>query len=146
MTAALDYSAFLDAKAHSSNLYGFTPSALPGFLFDFQAALVAWALRKGRGGLFADCGLGKTPMELAWADAIVRRENRHVLLLTPLAVAPQVIREAEKFGIPAVHVADGRLPTGATIIVANYERLHLFDAADFVGLACEACNASKGAG
>jgi hypothetical protein len=74
--AVAAYEAFLDEKAHSANRYGFAPRELPDFLFDFQAALVDWALRRGRGGIFADCGLGKTPMYLAWADAIVRHTNK----------------------------------------------------------------------
>jgi hypothetical protein len=137
VTADLDYRSFLDEKAHSSNLYGFAPSSLPDFLFDFQAALVDWALRKGRAGLFADCGLGKTGMELAWADAVVRRENRHVLILTPLAVAPQTIREAERFGIEARHSLAGELPATPGIVVANYERLHHFNPDDFIGVVCD---------
>lgn len=132
-----NYHAFLHEKAHSSNEYGFAPAALPDALFAFQQTLVEWALRKGRAGLFADCGLGKTPMELAWADAIARRENKHVLILTPLAVAPQTIREAEKFGIDAMHSTDGRYPASVTIVVTNYERLHLFDPDRFVGVACD---------
>lgn len=134
MTAIADYTAFLDEKAHSSNQYGFTPSGLPSFLFDFQHALVEWALQKGHAAIFADCGLGKTPMELAWGDAVVRRENRHVLLLNPLAVAQQTVREADKFGIEAVHSTDGRLPRTASIVIANYERLHYFDPDDFAGV------------
>jgi ribosomal protein L3 len=118
-------------------MHGFAPTQLPSFLFDFQASLVEWALRKGRGGIFADCGLGKTPMYLAWADAIVRRENKPVLVLLPLAVAPQTLLEAEKFGVAAVRSSDGTIPPGATIVLANYERLHHFDASRFAGVVCD---------
>lgn len=135
--ALLDYHAFLTDKSHSGSMHGFTPDALPDFLFDFQHSLVGWALRKGRAALFADCGLGKTGMELAWADAIVQRENRHVLILAPLAVASQTIREAAKFGIEAVHSTNGTLPPRATTIVTNYERLHYFRPEDFVGVVCD---------
>jgi hypothetical protein len=135
--AVAAYEAFLDEKAHSANRYGFAPRELPGFLFDFQAALVDWALRKGRGGMFADCGLGKTPMYLAWADAVVRRDEPAVLVLLPLAVAPQTLAEAEKFGIEAIRSSDGRVPARARVVLTNYERLHYFDADRFAGVVCD---------
>ena len=94
-----EYLAFLDRKAQYGSESGFAPLWVPDFLFDFQKALVEWAVRKGRGALFADCGLGKTPMQLVWAENVVRYSNRPVLILTPLAVAAQTKREAEKFGI-----------------------------------------------
>ena len=137
MTAALQYADFLERKTHSSNMYGFSPSSLPAFLFDFQTALVEWSLRKGRSGIFADCGLGKTPMYLAWADAIVRRENKPVLVLLPLAVAPQTLLEAEKFGVEAVRSMDGRIPSGGRVVLTNYERLHHFNADAFAGVVCD---------
>lgn len=137
MSTTLDYQQFLEAKSQSANMYGFTPDTLPDFLFDFQRSLVDWSLRKGRAGVFADCGLGKTPMLLAWADAIVRRENKHVLVLTPLAVGQQTIREAEKFGIEAVRSTDGHLPISPCVVVANYERLHHFDPSMFAGVVCD---------
>ena len=105
---------------------------LPGFLFDFQAHLVAWALRKGRSAIFADCGLGKTPMQLAWAQQVVERENRPVLVLAPLSVSQQTVEEAEKFGIEAARWGSARA-TGARIVLTNYERLHHFDPEDFAG-------------
>ena len=65
-----DYEAFLARKAQLSNAGGFEPTGLPPHLFDFQSDLVAWAVRHGRGALFADCGLGKTPMALAWSKTV----------------------------------------------------------------------------
>ena len=59
-----DYHAFLDTKTHVGGECGFTPDGLPSFLFDFQRSLVEWALRKGLAAIFADCGLGKTPMQI----------------------------------------------------------------------------------
>ena len=134
---AIDYAAFLDRKAQLGTYDGFSPRALPSFLFDFQAALVEWALRKGRSAIFADCGLGKSPMQLVWAQQVVEHTNRPVLILTPLAVAAQTVREAEKFGIAAVRSADGRIPSDARIVVANYERLHFFDWQQFAGVVCD---------
>lgn len=135
--SALDYQAFLERKAHLGTMDGFTPSALPDFLFDFQRALVEYAVRRGRAAVFADCGLGKTGMELAWGEQVVRHTNKHVLLLTPLAVAEQTVREAEKFGIDCYRSPDGRLPSSATIVVTNYDRLHQFNPDDFAGVACD---------
>jgi hypothetical protein len=130
------YQNFLNAKAQLEGDHGFAVDDLPSFLFPFQRHLVEWALRKGRAAIFADCGLGKTPMQLVWADKIVRHTNGRVLILTPLAVGPQTVREADKFGIGAVHCRDGK-SGNARIVVTNYERLHYFDAADFVGCVCD---------
>jgi superfamily II DNA or RNA helicase len=135
-----DYGQFLHAKAHSYSEYGFQPSLLPIWLYDFQRELVDWALQKGRAAIFADCGLGKTPMQLVWADQVARKTNGRVLILTPLAVGPQTVREATKFGIEARHSRDGKLGT-SNIIVTNYERLHYFDPADFVGCVCDEVHA-----
>ncbi|MCD9005164.1 hypothetical protein LDO31_02745 [Luteimonas sp. XNQY3] len=125
------YDEFLRAKIHTGADRGFAVSRLPGFLFDFQAALVKNALARGRSAIFADCGLGKTPMELVWADQVVRHTNGRVLVLTPLAVAGQMEREAEKFQVDANR--SGR----ARITLTNYERLHHFDPADFDGVVCD---------
>ncbi len=130
------YSAFLEAKAQADHDSGFEPTFIPDWLFDFQASLVEWAVRKGRAAIFADCGLGKTPMQLVWAENVVRQTNRPVLILTPLAVGPQTVREAEKFGLEAVHCRDGRFGN-AKIVVTNYERLHYFDPSDFAGCVCD---------
>ena len=94
----MNYADFLHGKSHSGNDFGFDPVELPGFLFDFQSDLVTWALRKGRAAIFGDCGLGKTPMQLVWADQVARHTGKPVLILTPLAVAFQTVLEAEKFG------------------------------------------------
>lgn len=105
---------------------------MPDFLIDFQSAMVEWACRKGRAALFEDCGLGKTVQELTWGENVVRMTNGRVLLAAPLAVALQIVREAQKFGIDVHLSRDGSLkPSG--LHVTNYERLHLFDANDFVG-------------
>ncbi len=126
------YEKFLDGKAHTGAAHGFAPVWMPDFLFDFQAALVDWAIRQGRAALFADCGLGKTPMELVWGENVVRKTGGKVLLLTACAVAPQIVREAEKFGIRATRSNDGVAHPG--ISIANYEKLHHFNPADFVGV------------
>lgn len=132
-----EYLEFLAAKTQDGCLSGFEPVWMPDFLFPFQRTLVEWSVRKGRAAIFADCGLGKTPMQLVWAENVVRQTNRPVLIATPLAVSYQVIREAEKFGIDAVRVMDGTAPTGARIVVTNYERVQRFSPHDFCGMVCD---------
>lgn len=130
---ASDYQAFIEQKAQLDGDHGFAPVWMPNFLFPFQAAMVEWALRKGRAALFEDCGLGKGLQELVWAENVVRWTNGNVLIKAPLAVSAQLEREAEKFGIDARVSRDGSAHRGITI--TNYERLHLFDPADFTGTA-----------
>lgn len=129
------YAEFLDRKAQLEGNHGFDPLRLPSFLFDFQADITAWALRKGRAAVFADCGLGKTAIELIWSDNIVRKTKGNVLLLTPLAVTHQIAADAQKFDIEARVSRDGSIHRGITI--TNYEKLHLFNTRDFVGVACD---------
>jgi hypothetical protein len=116
---------------------GFEPVWMPSWLFDFQTSLVDWAVRKGKAALFCDCGMGKTPMQLVWAQNVCEHTNRRVLILTPLAVGPQTVAEGDKFHIQCVRSKDGRLRAGANIIVTNYERLHLFNPDDFAGVVCD---------
>ena len=129
------YARFLEEKAQLEGEHGFSPTWVPGFLFDFQASMVEWATRKGRAAIFADCGLGKTVMELVWAENVVRKTGAGVLLLTPLAVTHQIAEEAQKFGVRASVSRDGHVFSGITI--TNYEKLHLFNPADFAGVVCD---------
>lgn len=133
--ATADYADFLIEKSQLGSDDGFAPVWMPDFLFDFQASMVEWSTRKGRAAIFEDCGMGKTPQELVWGENIVRKTGGKVLLLTALAVAGQIGREAEKFGIKATRSSDGTAYAGITI--ANYERLHLFTPSDFVGVICD---------
>ena len=128
----MNYDDFIRAKTQLECDGGFEPSWLPSFLFDFQADLVSWALRKGRAAIFADCGLGKTPMQLVWAENVARKTNGRVLVLTPIAVGQQTIREGEKFGVEVHRPQGGTVRSGIT--VTNYERLHHFNADDFDGI------------
>jgi hypothetical protein len=129
------YHTFLNRKVSEGSDGGFTPVFMPSFLFDFQASMVEWAVRKGRAAILADCGLGKTAMGLTWAENVARHTGKPVLYLTPLAVGAQTIREAEKFGIEATHSREGQV--SGRIVVTNYERLHYFDPADFAGVVCD---------
>jgi len=135
------YQSFLKRKIQMGSDSGFSPSYLPDFLFDFQKVLVDWAVRKGRAAIFADCGLGKTPMQLVWAKNVVRKTNKPVLILTPLAVASQTVREGSKFGIECQRATTFTKAT--KIIVTNYEKLHHFTPSDFAGVVCDESSAIK---
>lgn len=137
----MSYDNFIDRKSQLGTDNGFAPIWMPDFLFDFQQALVDWSVRKGRAAIFADCGLGKTPMQLVWAENVVRKENKPVLILTPLAVSAQTVREADKFGIDCKRSSDGSVKPNIT--VTNYERLHYFKPDDFVGVVCDESSAIK---
>jgi hypothetical protein len=141
MEDGVSYAEFLDRKAQLGADEGFAPRWMPDFLFDFQKALVEWAVRKGRAAIFADCGLGKTPMQLVWAENVVRQTNGRVLVITPLAVSAQTIEEAAKFGIEAQVSRDGTAHDGIT--VTNYERLHHFSPSYFDGVVCDESSAIK---
>lgn len=126
----MEYEEFLKQKKHLSGNFGFDPVYMPDKLFDFQQYIVEWALKKGRAAIFVDTGLGKTIMQLAIADNIVRKTNGKVLILTPLAVAFQFIKESENMGIGDLSYSrDGSLTSD--IIVTNYERLDNFNSEDF---------------
>jgi hypothetical protein len=135
------YADFLERRAQLADADGFEPVWMPDFLFDFQRALTDWAIRKGRAAIFADCGLGKTPMQLVWAENVRRVTGKPVLIVTPLVVSYQTKAEAAKFGIEADTSRDGRITAGITI--TNYERLHHFDPAALGGMVCDESSAIK---
>lgn len=136
-----DYATFLRSRAQLVDSGGFEPSGLPDHLFDYQRNLVEWAVRKGRGGIFADCGLGKTPMSLAWAEQVYRHTGKPVLFLTPLAVGFQIATEAEKFGHDAALSRDGSVT--APITITNYEQLDKFNWEECGGVVCDESSAIK---
>jgi len=107
---------------------------MPDGAFDFQKAMIEYAVRKGRAALFEDCGLGKTLQFLSWAQNVVEHTNKPVLVMTPLAVSLQTIREAEKFGIEAERSFGSYTKK---IVVTNYERLEHFDPSRFAGVVCD---------
>jgi len=129
------YEAFIESKSQIGGNSGFKPLWMPDFLFDFQRALIDWSILKGRAAVFADCGLGKTPMQLVWAENMVRKTNKPCLLLTPCAVASQTVKEASKFDIEVNRSHDGK--AGNNITVTNYEQLHKFNPEDFGSVACD---------
>jgi len=129
------YASFVSAKGQRNTDSGFEPVYMPDFLFDFQRHLVEWAVRKGRAAILADCGLGKTPLQLVWAENVVRHTAGRVLILTPLAVSHQTVREGAKFGIEVKRSEEGELDS--RIVVTNYERLGHFNPTDFSGVVCD---------
>lgn len=131
----MDYQSFLNTKIDYGSDNGFAPLWMPDFLFDFQKSLVEFAVRKGRAAIFADCGLGKTPMQLVWSENVLRKTNKPVMILTPLAVSYQTLQEAEKFGIEAHRATISDKPRH--IVVTNYEKLHYFNAGDYSGVVCD---------
>lgn len=133
----MSYESFLQKKRHISSNDGFVPVFMPDFLFDFQKSLVEFSVLGGRRAIFADCGMGKTPMQLVWAENIVRKTNGKVLILTPLSVASQTAEEGQKFGIEVYKSVDGIIPSTKKIIVCNYEKLKHFNPCDFVGVVCD---------
>lgn len=131
----VSYEAFMERKAQGESFGGFDPIWIPDFLFGFQQSMVEWATRKGKCALYEDCGLGKTPQQLVWAENVVRHTNKRVLILTPLAVSQQTVAESVKFDIEAHRSVSGELHSG--INVTNYERLHYFNPDDFAGVVCD---------
>lgn len=122
----MSYADFLAAKAISHEPTGIAdPPALSDKLKPFQADITRWSLRKGKSAIWAGCGLGKSWMALDWARVVVEHTGRPVLILTPLAVAAQFVREGAKLGIRVQHIrgTGDWDPKKGRIVVANYERL-----------------------
>lgn len=126
----MKYTEFLEKKKHSTINYGIDCKYMPDGLFEFQKYVTEYAVKKGRAAIFLDTGLGKTIIELTVAKNYINYTNKPVLIITPLAVAFQFIKEAEKFGIDDVmYSKDGKYKT--KIVICNYERLDKFNHLDF---------------
>lgn len=142
----MNYDDFVDGKLSRVPPTGL--SVIPELntsLFPFQRDLVTWALRRGRCAIFADTGLGKTRQELEWARCVALATGGRVLILAPLAVGAQTVREADKIGVSAKQVRyasdiDAECPQ---IVVTNYDRIHHFDASAFVGVVCDESSVIK---
>lgn len=137
------YAEFLARKKGTVPEFGFpcTQGELPASLFEFQRHMVAWAVRKGRAAIFADTGLGKTRMQLAWADRMTAVNGR-ALILAPLAVAEQTIREADRIGLDLTYASDASDVHGR-LTITNYDRLHLFDPAAFTAVVLDESSVLK---
>lgn len=130
----MDYAEFLDSKRITVAPSGFTPSSLHPDLFPVQSDITRWGLDRGKAAIFSGCGTGKSFMELEWAEHVVRKYSKPVLILAPLAVSKQTIREGEKFGIKA-HLAASQSDIGKPgIYITNYQKLRHFDPSVFAGV------------
>lgn len=127
----MNYEDFVKQKRRAEVATGHTPSDLNEYLKPFQHAVVSWAVRRGRAAVFADTGLGKTIMQLAWADAVFSHTQGAVLILAPLAVSEQTIEEGAKFGIEVQRVPNGESIPSSGVWITNYERM---DAIEFTTL------------
>lgn len=133
----MTYEQFLQSKIKKIKDAGFDAENLNPCLFDFQEYIVKKALKKGRYAIFADCGLGKTLMQLEWAHQVVEHTKQPVLILAPLAVSGQTIQEGKKFHIEVEHWSDGlnqlsAIPAG--IYITNYEQLENVNTSFFAGI------------
>lgn len=129
----LAYQSFLGTKDIIDRRSGFEPSVISPLLYDFQRVIVQWACRRGRSAIFADCGLGKTPMQLEWARQVFVHTGQPVLILAPLAVSKQTKREGDKFGI-SIKICESGEDVVTGINITNYEKLHKFDPSVFAGV------------
>lgn len=126
----MNYNEFLNRKRHLIGDFGFNATFFPDCAFDFQKFVIEKSIKKGRIANFLDTGLGKTLIQLSIAQNIVEKTNKKALILTPLAVGFQFIKEAEKIGVPDVYqTIKGELK--GNIIICNYERLHFLESNDF---------------
>jgi superfamily II DNA or RNA helicase len=135
--AGTSYADFVAQKSRTVAAHPVPFDRLAGHLYPHQRDLVGWALRRGRAAIFADTGLGKTAIQVEWARHVAQQGR--VLILAPLAVAEQTVREAARFGV-AIEYA--RADSGAPIVITNYEMLHAFDASAFAGVVLDECFAA----
>lgn len=128
----MNYADFLSTKRRVVTGIGpeVSHDSLPPILYPWQKQIVRWALRKGKAALFCDCGLGKSFMQVAWAQALGCR----VLFLAPLCVAEQTVKEAAKLGVKLRYATDARAAGDARLVITNYERLEKFTPAEFGGV------------
>lgn len=130
----MTYDDFVQLKRSIVESVGFEPvDEINPMLFPFQKAVVKWALGRGRAAIFADCGLGKSPMQLEWARHVHLKTGAPVLILAPLAVAQQTAREGEKFGV-SVQLCESDADVTNGVNITNYEKLHKFTAGQFGGI------------
>jgi superfamily II DNA or RNA helicase len=129
----VSYEQFLRDKAIADVPAGFEPQALGKHLFDFQAAIVEWACKRGRAAIFADTGLGKTAMQAEWARQVCAHTGGRVLIVAPLCVAQQTVEEESKFGTK-IKYCRHEDQTEGEIIITNYEMVQHFDIPSYAGV------------
>lgn len=140
----MNYEQYVNTKRIVSSPSGFdTPYPMNNAMFDFQADIVRWALRAGKAAIFADCGMGKTLMELEWSRHIIEHTGQSVLVFAPLGVARQTVREGAKFGYDVNLCLDGA-DVKPGINITNYERLERFSPDPFAGIVLDESSILKG--
>jgi len=142
-----EYKSFLREKriAVKPAGFGIDRDSINGKLFEFQRDIVKWGCKKGKSAVFADCGLGKTPIQLEWASQTVQETGCDVLIFAPLAVSQQTIREGDKFGIP-VNICRNQGDVKRGINITNYEMLEQFHPSGFAGVVLDESSILKGDG
>jgi len=123
----MEYTDFLNKKVETFDSCGFDAddALIPEKLFPFQKAIVQWALKKGRSAIFADTGLGKSFMQLAWANAVFQYTGNRVLIVAPLCVAPQTVREGDKLGVNVQYLREMDWDSTG-VMITNYEMVENF--------------------
>jgi hypothetical protein len=146
-TAVSDYERFLAGKRTQVPVTGFAVDllALNPQLFAWQREIVRWALQRGRAAIWADCGLGKSAMQLEWAHHVNLHTGKPILILAPLAVSQQMVREGEKFGI-VVNRCRSQADVRPGINITNYEMLGHFEPHGFGGFVLDESSRLKGDG
>ena len=127
------YQEFINSKNITNDYFGFEPKNISQSLFDFQQDIVGWAVKKGRAAIFADTGLGKTAMQIEWARQVANHTNGNVLIVAPLCVANQTVREGVKFGA-SINYCRSQDAVKSGINITNYEMLKHFDVSAFAGV------------
>ena len=132
----MTYNEFLKGKELKSIKAGFdaNESLLPDLLFDFQRDIVNWACKKGKCAVLIGTGCGKTVIQLSWADQVYHHTGKNVLIVAPLAIVNQTVREAEKFGIGKVHICRTQDDVKDGLNITNYEMVEHFNVSSFVGV------------
>jgi len=129
----MNYIKFIENKRINNVESGFEPTITCVELFDYQKDIVTWACRRGKAAIFADTGLGKTLMQISWADQVNKKTNDPVLILAPLAVKEQTIKEGIKFGFDMTNIH-----------VNNYDQLHNIDCSIYSGIVLDESSILKG--
>ena len=140
-----EYRQFIASRAVTTQMQGFTPKPINDMAKAHQVAALDFALNRGKSAAFLDTGLGKSFIELEWARQVSKETGKPALILTPLAVAGQMVREGVKFGIEARQIREQH-EVGAGIMVANYERLPKLDPASFGGVVLDESSILKSFG
>jgi DNA modification methylase/superfamily II DNA or RNA helicase len=129
----MKYNEFIESKKVKNIATGFEPVSINEKLFDFQRDIVKWACKRGRAAIWADCGLGKTAMQLEWANQVKKYTGGKILIFAPLAVSKQTKREGDKFGYD-VKICANMDDVIDGINITNYQKIENFDLSQFSGI------------